>query len=54
MVSKRKGKSNFQENGESYGESHVRSESCRQKTTEEQMDKLGLKETIHRLATSEW
>ena len=30
MVSKRKWKSNFEKNGESYGESHVRSESGRQ------------------------
>ena len=30
MVSKRKWKTNFEENGESYGESHVRSESGRQ------------------------
>ena len=51
MVSKRKWKSNFEKNGESYGESHVRSESGR-KTTEEQMDMLGLKETIDRFATA--
>ena len=30
MVYKRKGKGHFKENGESYGESHVRSESGRQ------------------------
>ena len=30
----------------------MRSESCRQKTTEEQMDMLGLRETIDRLATA--
>ena len=30
MMSKRKWKSNFKKNGESYGESHVRSESGRQ------------------------
>ena len=44
------------QNGESYGESHVRS-SCRavvvdRRTTEEQMDMIELKETEDELATA--
>ena len=39
-------------NEESYGESHVRLESLDRKTTEDQMDMLGLRETIDRLSTA--
>ena len=47
---KRKLKSNFKENGKSYGESQKVAD---RKTTEEQVDMLGLKETIDHV-TSSW
>ena len=46
MVFKRERKRNFKENGESYGDSHMQSESLDRKTTEEQMDMQGLKKSI--------
>ena len=51
MVFKKEGKSNFKENGESYGESLYCHKVFDSKTFEEQMDILGLRKTIDQLAT---
>ena len=48
----KKMKSNFKENEESYGESHVPSESYRQKDNRRTDKHAGLKETVDGLATA--